>query len=734
MKKVYVLLVAVFAFSFLANSQQAERRLNSNFKSSVKHVKSNSKAKEIIFQEDFEGVDVGQMPDGWFVFDVDKQTPANQGSINPKCQQWNVQALGQAPNIFKMPVVTAYFDPVGTSDDWMFTKKIDIPNVEADEFILLKFKEYSLAQAQKYWNSYEVRIMEEEPTEDNISTSTVIAPLKVAEFNVDITIDLTAYANKSIYIAWRDHSVDKSLLAIDDIKVIKTPKETKLEMIGAEISSFSILPQNSNIDVIAGVKNVGTEDINTFTVVCAVNGVDLAEQKITLTEPMKADGKNIFNLDPKPTLTNVGENTIEVKVTKVNDADLADPLKAEIIKVTAYEVDANMPNMKLLSETFTSSTCGPCAKWNPMLDSWIEQQKGNVNYIKYQVWWPNAGDPYTIDACKQRLVEYYKPAQLGVPTQYLQGVNTPVVGPPTIDKLSEMTNALTALKSCISIASEPEFEGKKITVPVTVNSAITTSDFVLQVAICEKKTTKNVGTNRETEFHNVLMAMVPNANGTNLDLTKGEKFEEVLEIDMTGTHVEEMSDLVAVIFVQDSKTQQVLNSETFEITGEAIAVTDVSLSETTKELKVGETFTLTATIEPNNAENKNITWSSSDDNIAKVDANGLVTAVSEGTATITVTTEDGGNTATCDVTVKAGSGTGINDNKANNIKIYPTLVENGFVVETSNILALDIYSPTGKKVKTVKLTNSKQFINVSDLQSGMYMVKVGNEVIKFVKK
>jgi uncharacterized protein YjdB len=73
-------------------------------------------------------------------------------------------------------------------------------------------------------------------------------------------------------------------------------------------------------------------------------------------------------------------------------------------------------------------------------------------------------------------------------------------------------------------------------------------------------------------------------------------------------------------------------------------------------LKVGETGEITATIEPDNATNKKVNWSTSDENVATVAANGTVatvTAVAEGTATITVTSEDGGFEATCEVTVEA---------------------------------------------------------------------------------
>ena len=80
-------------------------------------------------------------------------------------------------------------------------------------------------------------------------------------------------------------------------------------------------------------------------------------------------------------------------------------------------------------------------------------------------------------------------------------------------------------------------------------------------------------------------------------------------------------------------------------------VESVTLNKTAIELTEGEKITLTATVNPSNATNKNVSWSSSDAGVATV-ANGEVTAVKAGTATITVKTEDGNKTATGTVTVK----------------------------------------------------------------------------------
>lgn len=82
-----------------------------------------------------------------------------------------------------------------------------------------------------------------------------------------------------------------------------------------------------------------------------------------------------------------------------------------------------------------------------------------------------------------------------------------------------------------------------------------------------------------------------------------------------------------------------------------VSFTGVSLDKPSAELKVGDTLSLTATIEPANATNPNVTWSSSDENVATV-KNGTVTAVAVGTAVINVKTADGGKEASCTITVK----------------------------------------------------------------------------------
>lgn len=89
-----------------------------------------------------------------------------------------------------------------------------------------------------------------------------------------------------------------------------------------------------------------------------------------------------------------------------------------------------------------------------------------------------------------------------------------------------------------------------------------------------------------------------------------------------------------------------------------ILVTGVTVSPTSASIAVRATTQLTATVSPSNAANKTVSWSSSNANVATVSNTGLVTGIAAGTATITVTTQDGNKKATSSITVTSSGGTG----------------------------------------------------------------------------
>ena len=101
--------------------------------------------------------------------------------------------------------------------------------------------------------------------------------------------------------------------------------------------------------------------------------------------------------------------------------------------------------------------------------------------------------------------------------------------------------------------------------------------------------------------------------------------------------------------VKNEKESEHVDIPTFKTL--PIDVTGVTIAPKTNNLEVGATRQLNATVEPTNATNKTVTYESDDEAVATVNASGLVTAVSEGGATITVKTADGSHTDTATVNV-----------------------------------------------------------------------------------
>lgn len=181
-------------------------------------------------------------------------------------------------------------------------------------------------------------------------------------------------------------------------------------------------------------------------------------------------------------------------------------------------------------------------------------------------------------------------------------------------------------------------------------------------------------------------------------------------------------------------------------TGEYVAVSGISVDSKSLNLVIGQSFDLTETVAPIDATNKLVSWSSSEPSVATVSENGLVTAVSKGNTLITVTTNNGGFTATCALSVS-----------------FPTNVEdiNKSIVQTEiwpNPLSLDkklnikisgfsynqqinlkIMDLMGKVVFTDRFStnNSGQIklsIQLNSLRRGMYLLVIDNLDISLKKK
>lgn len=146
------------------------------------------------------------------------------------------------------------------------------------------------------------------------------------------------------------------------------------------------------------------------------------------------------------------------------------------------------------------------------------------------------------------------------------------------------------------------------------------------------------------------------------------------------------------------------------VTDKIINVTGVALSETDETLVAGETLQLEAIVQPSTATDKSVSWSSTDNKIASVDGNGIVTAISEGKTTIKATTNDGDKTASCKITVR-GKGVDISKPEISDITSISAYVTGeietfGVKVKECGICYSTSQSPT--------IENQKVSVSISD--------------------
>ena len=187
--------------------------------------------------------------------------------------------------------------------------------------------------------------------------------------------------------------------------------------------------------------------------------------------------------------------------------------------------------------------------------------------------------------------------------------------------------------------------GKTATCAVTVTGGGSTSVPVTGVTLSPNSMTLIIGKTGK------LTATVQPANATNKNVTWSSSNDAVAMVNASGTVAALMAGkaTITVTTVDGSRTA----SSEITVTGGPVnvPVTSVSVSPATLRLETRQTATLVATVSPADATNKAVTWKSNKTDIATVNANGVVTAVKVGSATITVTTNDGKKSAKCSVTV-----------------------------------------------------------------------------------
>ena len=244
---------------------------------------------------------------------------------------------------------------------------------------------------------------------------------------------------------------------------------------------------------------------------------------------------------------------------------------------------------KSLHENFTSSTCPPCKPGNIQLDAVLLAPEDLTKWtcIKYQYYFPGTGDPYfTLEANDRGA--YYGGIN-SVPRLEVDGGYNGNPNSYTSDDFKVFQSKPAFLK----IEASQVITGQKIDITAKFTPVIDypAGNYKARFAVIERRTTKNIKTNGETEFFYVMKKMLPDVNGVNFSmpaknasttLTQSYTFPGTYRLTESATFiagsaptgsnyngnditvensVEEFSDLSGVVFIQNETTKEIVQSE-----------------------------------------------------------------------------------------------------------------------------------------------------------------------------
>ena len=361
--------------------------------------------------------------------------------------------------------------------------------------------------------------------------------------NVSVNTPDMGQPNVQFCIFFNGNSYNINDWFFDDVRIFT------LENLDVAVTGTSVpeLVQVGDLTINMGVMSYGSTPVTSIQATYEVSGMEPVEQTFNVNLDPLATTTLTFDV-PAP-INTPGSYDIVLTINKVNGVD--DDLADNNVLEKHFSVPVGFTQRIPMIEHFSASTCPPCVAVNNQMGVFCNNNPGRFAYTKYQMNWPGAGDPYyTAEGGVRR--NYYGVS--GVPDIYLDGVGT--------------NNTAVNQNTFDQHADEPGYFDVRGSFAVEGNTIHVIADVIpyvdiearVYVAVNEKVTYGNVGTNGETEFHHVFMKMLPNGEGSTISFTTGEMQRLEFTQDMSGTFVEEMDDLEVAIWVQNYSSKYVYNS------------------------------------------------------------------------------------------------------------------------------------------------------------------------------
>lgn len=407
---------------------------------------------------------------------------------------------------------------------------------------LLKFK-----HIQRNWagdiNELSVRIS----ANNGVSWTTMATYAQDVQTATERTIVLNAFplsATTRIQFVVQNRWGYSTIL--DDIQVVENTAQNEASLLTLNLNPIEAIGAKT---ISGTLTNLGGNTINSFDLNWSVNGGQVNTQNITNANLTSG---SIFNFN-HPDIWNATAGTYALNVNISNVNGVVDSNPANNVINRTISVASGTTSYKPLYEKFTSSTCGPCASFNAnVFNAHYNNNSQNFSLINYQVNWPGAGDPYYTAEVGTR-VSYY--GITGAPTLLINGRAALTTNPAILNQL----NAEIAKPTYFQLTATSEMVGTNMNITYNVTPFIS-GNFVVNAVVIEKTTTGNVASNGETSFKNVSMKMAPNANGTTHAFQDGVLLTNTISTSLSGTFIEQMSDLDVVVFIQNPATKEIFQS------------------------------------------------------------------------------------------------------------------------------------------------------------------------------
>ena len=474
----------------------------------------------VLLQESFDGA---TMPAGWSI--------AGLGQSN-----WNISGTNNAGG--EANEMWLYYGPQFNGISRLVSPVTDMTGINS---VIISFKHC----LDNYSGSHTLGIAttSDGGTTWNEGWSQVYSSDGVYSVTQEISTPDMGSANFQFCIYYSGNSYNIDNWFFDDI-VMFTLENLDLAITGTSLPA--IMP-TGDLTVNMGVVNYGVTTISTIEATYEVSGMEPVNQIFNVD--LASLATTTLTFDAHTAMNIPGNYEVTLIIVKVNgqDDDVSD--NNVLVKSLSIPID-NVQRIPMI-EHFSSSTCGPCVSVNNQMNTFCNNNPGRYTYTKYQMNWPGTGDPYYTTEGGVRRTYYGVSA---VPDIYLDGVgtNNSAVNQNTFNQHAEEPGYF-------DVRGSFTVEGNNIHVVADVMPYVNIEARVF-ISVNEKVTHGNVGTNGETEFHHVFMKMLPDGEGSTIDFTTGEIQRLEFTQDMSGTHVEEMSDLEVSIWVQNYGSKYVYNS------------------------------------------------------------------------------------------------------------------------------------------------------------------------------